>query len=120
MWMMPLCTVNPGDAAPIWDGSLRAWVEMWLAMVHLGVNVVAVLIIVVGVAGAAMTGVRSGGRAMRRSLGVHLLLALELLVAADIIETILAPGLEQVASLVGVAAVRTLLAHTLSKELREA
>ncbi len=65
---------------------------------------------------------RSGdlvGRAeLRRDLGFYLLLSLEFLVAADIIETIVSPTLEGLAVLGGIVLVRSAISFSLSWELR--
>jgi uncharacterized membrane protein len=54
---------------------------------------------------------------VRYELGVYLLLGLEFLVAADIIETIFKPTLEQVGLLGGIVIIRTFLNYFLNKEL---
>ncbi|MBE0534140.1 MAG: DUF1622 domain-containing protein [Phycisphaerae bacterium] len=54
---------------------------------------------------------------LRHNLGSYLLLALEFLVAADIIKTIATPTLHQVAILASIVAIRTLLNYFLSKEI---
>ncbi len=55
--------------------------------------------------------------AIRYRLGVYLLLGLEFLVAADIIETIFKPTLEQLAILGGIVIIRTFLNYFLNQEL---
>ncbi|MCB9807377.1 DUF1622 domain-containing protein [Candidatus Peribacteria bacterium] len=55
--------------------------------------------------------------AIRYRLGVYLLLGLEFLVAADIIETVFKPSLEQLGVLGGIVIIRTLLNYFLNKEL---
>ena len=59
----------------------------------------------------------SSHNAIRYRLGVYLLLGLEFLVAADIIETIFKPSLEQLALLGGIVVIRTLLNYFLNQEL---
>lgn len=55
--------------------------------------------------------------AIRYRLGVYLLLGLEFLVAADIIETIFKPSLEQLTLLGGIVVIRTFLNYFLNQEL---
>lgn len=55
--------------------------------------------------------------AIRYRLGVYLLLGLEFLVAADIMETVFKPSLEQLSILGGIVIIRTLLNYFLNKEL---
>lgn len=55
--------------------------------------------------------------AIRYSLGVYLLLGLEFLVAADILETVFKPSMEQLGVLAGIVIIRTLLNYFLNKEL---
>lgn len=54
---------------------------------------------------------------IRYNLGVYLLLGLEFLVAADIIETIFKPSLEQLTILGGIVIIRTFLNYFLNQEL---
>lgn len=56
---------------------------------------------------------------IRADLGVYLLLGLELLIAADIITTILHPALMELAILAGIVTLRTVLSLFLNKELKE-
>ena len=55
--------------------------------------------------------------AIRYRLGVYLLLGLEFLVAADILETVFKPSLEQLSILGGIVIIRTVLNYFLNKEL---
>ncbi len=58
---------------------------------------------------------------LRGMIGYYLLLGLEFLVAADIVETILTPSLEHVLILGGVVLIRTVISFSLTWELeREA
>ena len=56
---------------------------------------------------------------LRRQVGFYLLFALELLIAADVIETMLSPTLEHLAVLGGIALIRIVVGYALSKELEE-
>jgi len=54
---------------------------------------------------------------VRYKLGSYLLLGLEFLVAADILETVFAPTLERIGILGGIVVIRTVLNFFLNKEL---
>jgi uncharacterized membrane protein len=54
---------------------------------------------------------------LRHHLGSYLLIGLELLIAADIVHTIIKPSLEEVAVLGSIVAIRTVLDFFLSREL---
>ena len=54
---------------------------------------------------------------IRRNFGNYLLLGLEFLIAADIIQTIITPTLEELAILGGIVIVRILLNYFLYKEI---
>jgi len=57
--------------------------------------------------------------AIRHGLGSYLLLGLEFLISADIIETVRNPGLEEVAVLGAIVAIRTVISFFLNRELLE-
>ncbi len=54
---------------------------------------------------------------IRYELGIYLLLGLEFMVAADILETVFKPSMEQLAILGGIVIIRTALNYFLDKEL---
>lgn len=54
---------------------------------------------------------------IRIDLGRYLLLGLEFLIAADIIRTIVKPTLEEVAVLLAIVAIRTVISYFLNKEI---
>jgi uncharacterized membrane protein len=54
---------------------------------------------------------------IRIDLGRYLLLGLEFLIAADIIRTIVKPSLEEVAVLLAIVAIRTVISYFLNKEI---
>ena len=56
---------------------------------------------------------------LRHHLGSYLLLGLEMLVAADVVHTVLKPTLEEMAILGAVVAIRTVLNVFLNMELKE-
>ena len=55
---------------------------------------------------------------IRSDLGVYLLLGLELLIAADIIKTILNPALIELLTLGGIVLLRTILSVFLEREMK--
>ena len=58
-------------------------------------------------------------RVIRADVGTYLLLALEMLIAADIIKSIVEPGLTDLGILAGIVAIRTVLSIFLNKEIQE-
>ncbi|MBO7484822.1 MAG: DUF1622 domain-containing protein [Spirochaetaceae bacterium] len=58
-------------------------------------------------------------RILRADLGTYLLLGLEFLIAADILKTILEPGITELLSLGGIVLLRTVLSFFLTKEIQE-
>lgn len=63
---------------------------------------------------------RSEREALRHQLAYYLLLSLEFLIAADIIDTIIQPELQDLAVLGGVVAIRTVISVSLNWELKSA
>lgn len=55
--------------------------------------------------------------ALRHAFGSYLLLALEFIIAADIIASITHPTLQEVAFLGGIVAIRTVISYFLEKEI---
>ncbi len=58
-------------------------------------------------------------RMIRADLGTYLLLGLELLIAADILKTVVEPGLNELGILAGIVLLRTVLSYFLNKEILE-
>lgn len=58
-------------------------------------------------------------RVIRADLGTYLLLGLELLIAADILKTILESGFQELLILAGIVVLRTILSYFLNKEIEE-
>lgn len=58
-------------------------------------------------------------RVIRADLGTYLLLGLELLIAADILKTILEPRANELIVLGGIVLLRTILSFFLGKEIKE-
>ena len=61
---------------------------------------------------------QSERKALRHQLAYYLLVSLEFLIAADIIDTIVEPNLEELAILGGVLAMRTVISFSLSWEMK--
>jgi uncharacterized membrane protein len=95
----------------------------------LGVSMLGVLVIILGVLCgvlrflryelAAMRGenVDSARRNLRQVLGYYLLLGLEFLIAADIIDTLMKPTTQEVIILGAIVAIRTIVSYSLNSEL---
>lgn len=58
-------------------------------------------------------------RRLRAELSTYLLLGLELLIASDILKTVLEPSLDELAILGGIVVLRTILSVFLNKEIKE-
>lgn len=56
---------------------------------------------------------------VRHQFASYLLLALEFLIAADIIATVLHPSFEEIAILASIVAIRTLISYFLEKEIEK-
>ena len=61
----------------------------------------------------------SGNEAIRQRLGAHLLLGLEIFIAADIISSIVSPSWNKVGILAAIVAIRTVLSSFLRMEVRQ-
>ena len=57
---------------------------------------------------------------LRIQLGTCILIALELMIVADIIETVASQSLESLAMLAGIVVIRTAISYFLGKEIEEA
>lgn len=57
-------------------------------------------------------------RVLRADLGTYLLLGLELLIASDIMKTIVEPAVQELAILGGIVLLRTVLSFFLDREIR--
>jgi len=61
----------------------------------------------------------SKSETIRQHLGAHLLLGLEIFIAADIISSAVSPSWEKVGMLVAIVGVRTILSYFLRMELKQ-
>lgn len=89
-------------------------------------EVIGVLVMLAGIPIAIVAAVRTWRRhrtaievvsSLRRSVGLAILLGLELLVAADIVKTLTAPGIEDVLVLAIIVVIRTVLSFALQIEI---
>jgi uncharacterized membrane protein len=100
-----------------------------LHQVSFAIGVLGVGVIVLGVLGGLVRFVRSEfaaarGRAvdadrrqLRHLLGYYLLLGLEFLIAADIIDTLMKPNVQDLLILGAIVAIRTVISFSLNSEL---
>jgi uncharacterized membrane protein len=102
-----------------------------LEVIRWAINAIGVLIIVWGVIEACWGFIRLRtiehsshlfvrASSIRERLGVHLLLALDIFIGADLIETVLHPDWSNVGVLAAVVAIRVVLSLLLSREIDDA
>jgi uncharacterized membrane protein len=103
---------------------------LWLQPISQGIGALGVLVIVFGVVLGAWRFVAAEWRAarggsmdnarhrLRHSLGFHLLLGLEFLIAADIIDTLMKPEPRELITLGAIVAIRTVISWSLNAELK--
>lgn len=102
---------------------LESVVGRLMAVVGLGIEIGAAIVIVGGLGWAALLYLRGQDETRRYEackirIGRSLLLGLEIVVAADIVKTIaVAPSLSSLAVLAGLVAIRTFLSWTLVLEI---
>ena len=102
----------------------------FMHLVSNGIGLIGCLILVYGVAigfvlwlrteRLSWTGrdVEGERKALRHQLAYYLLLSLEFLIAADILDTIVDPSLEELAVLGGILAIRTVISFSLNWEMK--
>ena len=102
----------------------------YLHHASLGIGVLGVLVIVFGVASGLFRFLRSEFLAarganvdedrkhLRHLLGYYLLLGLEFLIAADIIDTLMKPSVQDVIVLGAIVLIRTIISFSLNAELK--
>ena len=106
-------------------------IEMdYLHHVSFGIGVLGVLVIVFGVLSGLVRFVRAEFSAarglivdeerkkLRHVLGYYLLLGLEFLIAADIIDTLMKPRVQDLAVLGSIVIIRTIISYSLNAELK--
>ncbi len=104
--------------------------QQLLQAIVLGISVLGALVVCWGVVesvvaflrlkvtGAAQNAV-AASETVRQRLGAHLLLGLEIFIAADIITSVLSPSWEKVGILVAIVGVRTVLSYFLRMEVKQ-
>lgn len=127
VWLPAVAAQEVGQAGGAPPDRTAEWLETTLHWTIRGIEIVGIATIVVGAVAASavylLRTAREGPtdrayRNFRSSLGRAILLGLEFLVAADIINTVaIDPTLESVAVLAGVVAVRTFLSFALEVEI---
>jgi len=102
----------------------------YLHHTSLGIGLLGVLVIVLGVAGGLVRFLRAeflfvrgrnvedDRKRLRRVLGYYLLLGLEFLIAADIIDTLMKPSLQDLMVLGAIVLIRTVISYSLNSELK--
>ncbi len=101
-----------------------------LQVVIMGISIVGAVVVLWGIMEAAaafliMKVARTGKDAIRESetirqrLGAHLLLGLEIFIAADIISSVASPTWERVGILASIVGVRTVLSYFLRMEIKQ-
>ncbi len=103
--------------------------ERIVQLLTMGISVLGACVTVWGVAEAVVNFVRlkfaSAGdqigenESIRQRLGAHLLLGLEIFIAADIISSVASPTWERVGILASIVAVRTVLSYFLRMEIKQ-
>jgi uncharacterized membrane protein len=103
---------------------------VYLHHASFGIGVLGVVVIMFGVAAGLLRFVRTEIRAtngtnvaderrqLRHALGYYLLLGLEFLIAADIIDTLMKPRFEDLAALGAIVLIRTIISWSLNVELK--
>lgn len=121
-----LLTIAEVDAVQYTHG-VKAWVYPAMHVSAVVVGVLAVFVMLWGVVRAALCFVAMGLRgrdeaqqaSLRANLGYFILLGLELLIVADVIETITDPDLEHVLVLGLIVVIRTVISFSLNWELTQ-
>lgn len=102
----------------------------FLHHVSFGIGILGVLVIVFGVAGGVVrflrsevqsargTNIEDDRRRIRHVLGYYLLLGLEFLIAADIIDTLMKPSVQDLVVLGAIVLIRTVISFSLNVELK--
>jgi len=111
--------------------STNCKIEMdYLHHASFGIGVLGVLVIVFGVLGGLVRFVRAEFSAarglvvdeerkkLRHVLGYYLLLGLEFLIAADIIDTLMKPRVQDLAVLGAIVIIRSIISYSLNAELK--
>lgn len=120
---LPLLAADDTGSVQTW----QAWLHSWLRASAELVGLAAVLVMLWGFARTVWSFLRSelrGGSpatrmALRSGLGYFILLGLELLIVADVIETVVAPDVQHLIVLGLTVIIRTIISFSLNWELAQ-
>lgn len=112
------------------SGPMVALLHRSIEAISVAISVAGVLVILWGLGGAVLLFVKMkfgrGRRVMlsedptiRQELGSHLLLGLEIFIAADVISSVASPSWDKVGLLAAIVGIRTVLSYFLTLEMRE-
>ncbi len=101
---------------------MERWIDEGISFLALGLDVIAALFIGIGAVEAVKNtfgklSIRNAHPESRLQLGRWLTLALEFLLAADVLRTAMSPTWNEIGKLAAIAAIRTALNYFLEKEL---
>jgi len=126
--------VRTGRPRPLKGGkSLISRIHSAIEVLTLSISLIGVLVVVWGVLQgiAGFLYLKTKGRRrkeasgieenkrLRRELGAHLLLGLEIFIAADIISSVVSPSWDKVGILAVIVVIRTILSYFLEVELKQ-
>lgn len=107
-----------------------ALIDSAIQLIYLFISVLGALVVIWGVLEAMIRFLRAKiwtpiqeqireSEAIRQQLGAHLLLGLEIFIAADIISSVVSPSWDKVGILAAIVAVRTVLSFFLRREVQQ-
>lgn len=107
-----------------------AHLDWVVSTIYLSISVLGALVVIWGVLEAMIRFLRGKvwtrvpdqireSEAIRQQLGAHLLLGLEIFIAADIISSVVSPSWDKVGILAAIVAIRTVLSYFLRREVRQ-
>jgi len=107
-----------------------AFIDSAVQVIYLFISVLGALVVIWGVLEAMIRFLRAKiwtpiqdqireSEAIRQQLGAHLLLGLEIFIAADIISSVVSPSWDKVGILAAIVAVRTVLSFFLRREVQQ-
>ena len=106
------------------------FLEQVVPLIYQSISVLGALVVIWGVVEAMIRFVRvkvstriadqiHENESIRQQLGAHLLLGLEIFIAADIISSVVSPSWDKVGILAAIVAIRTVLSFFLRREVRQ-
>ena len=107
-----------------------ATLDLVVHVIYVCISVLGALVVIWGVLEAMIRFLRAKlwtrvpdqireSEAVRQQLGAHLLLGLEIFIAADIISSVVSPSWDKVGILAAIVAIRTVLSFFLRREIRQ-